>query len=1157
MSTDNTEFDIKAASQRKSCSNALISGCKSCKRLPGIPIFPVRYTVCSILGNDSIPSLPDEIISKFTSITLDHYIDDEGILKKGMPYNRYILRKLRKGYLYIYDEIYGGQWQCFGIHPDGELTAFAPDNPIPPMSLANFSCKNPNNTYASSVLTVPSGESRNLYISYVEYPWSIEHMDRLRTNTLMRQSCMQKFRIENNSNDSLASSEGLLRPKSELIKYLPEYHSRHSQYAIGNIKAISDISRGTLTQETAYDETKYAIETALSSVADTPQVHPGLMMIVHDEIGLIEQLKNLRKEPYNKVKIKAIERPNGLGLREMYWLQSVQKLEEGILQQFNEEIEQIKRKDSPEAHEQYIKEATKLFNDFADNPHNPSPLESSSYTPSSSLVKTHERDVVNTSLMAGKVISEFKKYYDNNKRKQLEHYFNPHFEHIQKSKLMLDANYCDWIKGNLETAIKRYDTTNIENSSYAVHILASLLDEGSILSINSSRLWQWLHEESEKNSSSLIARGICINNDEIISHYDTAQIETDPNEFKANKAPSVYLDTLKLKNWYDIIKKGQKLKEKRNDIMTKELTTPLNAWRAGWKDFWKPYNQLQQAISTSKITLYQQHAAQLKAEMPVTWDKAIDPSPTIKQLQITGAIKAALMKEPLDAHTFKLSKVKVSYEDSLSSIKINNSSYAEKNSQFSDYTPSSFKTGNKTPSNVAFGNFPYSRQDILDNLVHKIADPKRSQTQPDSHRHLFYTEPNINLKREAYNKNNSATKNNFKYGKGTNLVELKSQRKIEYIAISDLSNDILEGMLTEEEKVLIAEQKKVAEAWTTGKSSIIFANLIMSFINLKEAIDSLGKKDAGLVEFWKVIGTSIASIQAAGDLISNMTSYRSANSLNIVEQIDLAKQANLLKFEANLLSKTVAIIGIVDSIITFAKAYKKYKNGGTARDMYIEMTIGSLSLIGSVATLCAGSAVLTPVILTLLVIIIGLSFLLTHLVPKNIENWLRRSLYGKDQETVKGKVFKDMLAEQSSLQMVLKGITVDVELNHVLLRSGTEEKYTDLKTYDLKAKIQYPKTIDEDIHIKILQDDVKLIATIDRLKNGTIDNKYYLSEEMLFSQNESELSLVKDREISEIFSSLDITYILGIDRDIKPNINISFNIQLDESHKRDVFYVSI
>ena len=129
MSTNNFDFDIKSSIQQKSCSNVFALGCKACMRLSGIPIFPVRYSACSIDGNGPIPKLPDDIISAFTSITLDQYIDNEGTIKKGSPFNRYILRKLRKGYMYIYDEIYGGQWQCFGIYPSGELIAFAPEAP--------------------------------------------------------------------------------------------------------------------------------------------------------------------------------------------------------------------------------------------------------------------------------------------------------------------------------------------------------------------------------------------------------------------------------------------------------------------------------------------------------------------------------------------------------------------------------------------------------------------------------------------------------------------------------------------------------------------------------------------------------------------------------------------------------------------------------------------------------------------------------------------------------------------------------------------------------------------------------------------------------------------------------------------------------------------
>ncbi|WP_145984469.1 T6SS effector BTH_I2691 family protein [Zymobacter palmae] len=1149
MSTNNFDFDIKSSTQQKSCSNVFALGCKSCMRLPGIPIFPVRYSACSIDGNGAIPKLPNDIISAFTSITLDQYIDNEESIKKGSPFNRYILRKLRKGYMYIYDEIYGGQWQCFGIYPSGELIAFAPEAPIPITSLNNFSCKTPENSYISSIVTIPNGESRNIYVSYVEYPWSIQHMDRLKNDVSMRQDCMQEYKITSSRDDTIKSNNGLLRSYSEITDYLPEYNSKYSKYALGKIDITSIVIPDSPLKTKEKTEEQHAIENALSSVAHDRQSHPGLMMIVHDEIGLIEQLKNLRQEPYNRTQIKVIERPNGLGLRELYWLQSVQKLEEGISLQFEEEIKEIYKKDSPEAHEQFIKEGTKLFEGINENQRNPSPFDIDNYSESSRVVKFHDQEIQNTSLMRSRVISEFRKYYDNDKRKYLEEYFDPCIEDFEKSKFILDANYCDWIRHHLEHALKRYDTTVLEYSAYAVHILGSLLDEGSILTINSQRLWQWLHEESTNNSSSILARGICCNHDETRSHYNASQLtendpkdlKSNPEEFESNEAPSVFTDTLKIKNWYDVVKKGQKLHEKWKDIRTKELTTPLNAWRAGWKDFWKPYKQLQQALTTSRIALYQKHLAQLRAEIPISWKNATNVSPTLKQLQIAGAIEAAIANEPVESRTFGISKTKVSYETLLKSVEINNNNYKKYSStSFHDYTPSSFKTGSKNTSSKASGNFTYGIKEL-----YQSTENKNIKEDSKENNGRFYT--------SEKNQQINSSSEKIQKAKG-DLVELNTSHKINYFAISDMHTDIPEAILSDEEKVLIAEQEKVAEAWTKGKSSVIYANLIMSFLNMKNAINSLGKKDAGLEEWWKVIGSSIATLQAAGDLMSNVTSYRSANALRVAQKLDLAKKANILKFETSLLGKTIAIIGIIDSLITFAKAYQKYKNGGTTRDMHIEMAIGTLSLLGSIISLSAGSAVLAPVLLTLIILIIGLSFLLTHLVPKNIENWLRRSLYGKDQETVKGKIFQSMEIEQSSLQMVLKGITVDVELDHAILKSESSE---DLKTYVFKSKIEYPKNINENIEMTLKNNmNGNKIATITRNTDGEIKN-IFLGKIAMSRLSEKELSIIKNKTSAENFYTIDITYIIGINRDIEKTLDLSFEILLSGSLKRDVFYVSI
>ena len=1113
-------YDIKNLSQKKSCSNAFAIGCKSCARLPGIPLFPIRYTACSISGNEAIPTLPNNIISTFTSITLDQYIDNNEKIQTTLPLNKYIFRKLRKGYLYIYDEAYGGQWQCFGIYPSGELTAFAPETPIPLPSLQSFSCKNPDNNYISSILTIPNAGSRNIYVAYVEYPWSMEHIDRLKTDSSMRKSCMQEFKITTSSDEIIALNGGLIRSHRDITQYLPEYNSKYSKYAAGTIDIKLDKDQKNLLYFKTREEEETTIERALFSVSDDIQSHPGLVIVIHDEVDLIEQLNAAKHQPHDELKRKAMERPDGQGLRELYWLQAVQKLEEGISNQFKNEAQKERDKSTPAEHEKFIKDVERVTKDYYSNNYtSSSPYEYSSYEGSSFFVCLHEQDAAAIEMLGATVSGELKKYYDTNKKKLLEDYFNPCFKNIENSKFILDANYCDWIKFSLERTLIRYDTTNLEHSKYIVEILGSLLDGGSILSINSQKLWQWIHEESTKSRSSILARGICLNNDKILENYDIQELKSNADEFKSNETPNIFTDTLKIKNWYDLVKKGQKLYEKRGDIKTKELTTPLNAWKAGWKDFWKPYNQLRQALATSRIALYQQHVAQLKMNQEIKWAKGLNPYSTIKQLQITSAIESAILDEPLEDYSFGIIQTKASPEDVMKTIKKNNSAYSNNTITPHYYHPSAFQTGDKKISNKASGNFSF--------ITNKISFPKAALT----------------TAKKLYN-------NEMDF-----FSDLSFTHKINYSAIIDLNSDIPEQILSDDEKILIAEQEKVAEAWTKGKASIIFANLIMSFINMKNAIDALSKDDVGLEEWWKVIGTSIAALQATNDIRSNITSYRSANALRTIDKLDLAKEANRLKFNANFLGKSVAIIGIIDALITFAKAFKKYKNGGTARDMYIETAIGTLSLAGSVATLVAGSAVLTPILLSLIIIIIGLNFLLTHLVPKNIENWLRRSLYGKDQETVKGKVFRDMETEQSALQMVLRGITVDINLKNATLVTENENRY---ETYQLDAEITYPANLSEEIIINILGAEEKTkIALIKKDIHNDVNNEFFLEKKI-------EGQILKEKDVSKITieksekqNKLIIFYILGSNRDDIKNGVVEFDIKIGDNNKRDSFYVSV
>lgn len=1037
---------IKDTVERKSCSNAPISGCKICHK-KGIPIFPVRYTVCMIEGHEEIPILPDDLIKSLTTIRLDQALSDEGNLLNTQPLSRYILKKLRKGYLYIYDEIYNGQWQCMGIMPGGELLPFPPAHPIPPEEISAFTCKNTDTTteHLASLLTIPvSNTSRKIYIAFTEYPWSIEQIDHMKKNKGLISKYMQEFIIDKTDEECIHKNNGLIKSPDNIVKYLPEYNSYVSSLASQDLiyspEGLNNIYEDELN--------KAFIKTSLS-----PKNHKGLMLIVNDEIAIIKQLKEYRHLIQNNLEKSILERGGEQGVREYYWLKTVQLLEESLKKQFNNNMlnveNKIKKEYSEEEYSLYekdSKEYTKMvINSTSSN------IPSSLFHDSSNEIRNLYREIRNIKSLKQQTINEFNRYYSLEQRKNLEKNFNPIIEDIIKKNTQLDADYCKWVRFGLLPALDRHDQENLEHSMYAVSIIASILDDGSILSNNSRWLWSWLHENSQKDCNSILNRGILLNHKNSRKAYGEILEQDSEEANKLDKAPIPPLNTLKLKQWYDIIKKGQKLSEKYKDITNKELS-----WKAGWSDFRKPYDQLRNASATSRTALWQKNYSEALSWIITGRKMEGELTHSIRQLQISGMVEAALSNQPPDDYMLKATKYNVQSQILYSIIEINYEHITNTTPGVLNniYSHGSFKTGNTEYTHNAGGNF------IIKNA---------------------YSPNQIKIW--------AAHINDYSEKVEDNLLA-------RFIANELSSNEILKY-----EKVILDEQKKVAESWSNGKKFVISANMLMAGYSLITTFEDLKKHPENMEKWWKATGSFIGFTQSVCDYFSNSLasssestgglSYRVVKALTPLNRTQIAKLAILSKAGGNLLSKTLAVIGIVDGIISMIKSYEKYLHGGTSLDLYVGVALGGLSIIGGIVTIALGAAVLIPVTLTLIILTIGGIFFLTHLIPENIENWLRRSIYGKYQKNVMGGVFNNIEEEQSSLQMVLRGITANIFLENKKVYYATTApslhvqddnyilsivlSFSDTTPTSLKIETRDPKTntllfslksIDQSLHLE-------------------------------------------------------------------------------------------
>lgn len=1104
----NNIIDIKNYTEKNSCSNAPASGCKQCNK-NGIPIFPVRYTVCSIAGHEAIPTLPDDLINSVTSIQLDKILSTQDKEQNISPLNRYILRKLRKGYLYIYDELYGGQWQCMGVMPGGELLPFPPSTPIPPEKLIEFICqKNEVNEHIASLVTIPfSTTSRKIYTAFVEYPWSIEQIKLMTKDKTARSRCMQEFTIEKHDKECINKNQGLLRPIYEVEQYLPEYNSYIS------FISSHDLAFSTESLNNIYED---ELKRAVDKVNSSPHHHKGLMMIINDEIAIIEQLKEYRHSLQNNLEKNILERNGEQGVREYYWLKTVNILEESLKQQFDNNAKRIKYKIdntfTKKEMDRYNKDQELLAR------HNENSIGNGFATSLGNQTSNQIRDLYNeidkTNTQKEETIKELCRYYSQSKRKELNDYFKPIIEEINEKNNKIDANYCKWVKFGLLPALDRHDQVNIEHSMYAVSIIASALDDGSILSNDSRELWIWLHNHSQKDSDSILSRGILLNHKETRRAYGELLEQNNEGVNQINDVPIAPLNTLKLKQWYDLIKKGQKLSEKHNDIKIKELS-----WKAGWKDFKKPYDQLRNASATSRVALWNKHYSE--AMSLVLTGKKLEGElvHSIQQLQISGMVEAALQGKPMESYMLEARKCCVQSSTLYKIIEINSSIISNTTPLALKpiYNSGSFKTGDKNYTHTSGGNF------IVNNPY------------PSEYIEIWTSQMNKPLEKSR-----------------------------EAIIAEGIANDLTKRDMQKYEEELLSDQKKIAESWNNEKKFVISANILMAGYSMMTAFEELKKHPDSLEKWWKAAGTFIGFTQSVCDFLSNSLasysetagglSYRMTKIITPLNQTQIAKISALNKAGSNLLSKTLAIIGIIDGIISIIKAYDKYYHGGLTTDFYVEAGLGTLSIIGSIITIALGSAVLIPVTITLIVLSIGSVFFLAHLVPQNIEVWLRRSLFGKEQKNVIGGIFRNLEEEQSSLQMVLRGITVDIELkNEIVYYAKTAPSLGSSSSdddYVLKINMSFSDTPPSVIIIEIRDSQTNSLQTLLKAYNQELEF-YELPQKNIFFQQDTLAKKIDSTKIEKqnvIYSN--ISYRLGkyASNEYKITIDVDNNLAKDTYH---------
>ncbi|WP_286009794.1 T6SS effector BTH_I2691 family protein [Salinicola avicenniae] len=279
--------------------------CQFCER-KGLPILPVRYAVCQRNDrNNDIPELETSRIQEFTDILLDKSLvggEEQGrsvpdevkaeiTQSTGSQVNKYILRQLRQGYLYFYDQDNpnGMHWYAYAITSDGKYYQFPVLQP-PALDEIVFPerCQsNSSDALHASLVTLPDPDNSGvIYYAFTEHAWPNEHIRMIGSDAEWRESNMQKVDI----------SSWVAGQAVQPFTFSTDELEKVAEYSAGAHDLSTQFwSSGPHRKIYEPRQLKDAMNLRLDHAASQYQ-GKGLILAVKDEVGIMEELNAYRHQ---------------------------------------------------------------------------------------------------------------------------------------------------------------------------------------------------------------------------------------------------------------------------------------------------------------------------------------------------------------------------------------------------------------------------------------------------------------------------------------------------------------------------------------------------------------------------------------------------------------------------------------------------------------------------------------------------------------------------------------------------------------------------------------------------------------------------------------------------------------------------------------------
>ncbi|UTV87791.1 hypothetical protein KDX00_04720 [Cobetia amphilecti] len=962
--------------------------CPLCERV-GIPILPVRYAVCRrTQRNSAVNELPEARIADFTTVSLDQEWTEDGKTSRVEKcqsndiledieevsqgkVSKYILRQLRSGYLYIYDQANEpNSWYCFVVTTDGKFYQYSvADNPPNPEK-AEFDCglkpekEKREKSLSASVVTIPTIQKDSvLYYAYSEHPWSRDHLKMIQGDVSWRKKNMQKIDMQ----ELLASSDANHCPHvfnmSEL-KYVAEFCKLSTEN--DDFFWPNGFINSPYTPDQLIESMKDRLHVAPSWLKDKP-----IILAVKDEVGVIDELNAYRLETVERMR-KYLAENNNENQRKLVFMNAIDAFSKNF---------EIKRKaavnakwDQNEtwqvAHKKSLQRQidhadmfskSEFYSSFERNAYlkRKEDLQNDLNETNSRLVNGRAEDLKEVDDLTQQHRKQMAGYYDSSKL--LAQYDNQddklasfridyqqQGEKIERLTQVYDSDYACWIDEHLKELLARYSTEEFTSGLALSGILTGLFS-GGVLSTGSAALWKGF-AEGINDEDSIIVSSLFFNNTDLI---DTA-IKTISSC------------------------------DKESGLSVEEVDT----WAKLYRSKKEKYNSQELSVLDSNIQL-------ILTTLIGTVGNAVSGLALQKDQASIDAIKIFR----LYCQCLYLSQVKVGNEDACS-IKFKKVTLTI--SQYRDWLIS---TGHGFKSKKALAqadtNMPYS-DGAGGNIAVSRAVPGDKNISV-----VFPVIDYDNSGIDIFDTNDSEDRNDT-------VNDSAVKQGADFIATDSVSSLL-----------------NFSGEMPIGKS--IAASIVISQ-SISTLYDQLLNKDTD-AEANEIISALCDMVMSSNDIYNNVLDIRAGavSTANLGSVIG-GLRSNFFKLTPAGVSLWGGLLGVVSNTISIIDGFRKISQAshdemlGLSSEMTanrnilgnLSITSGVLGLIGLVA---AGPALVAAgAFLGIISLVLGYKYV--DLVAKSVWMWINLSYMGNHKGQI--EAFSTSDNEVASLQTVFKGLTVDI-----------------------------------------------------------------------------------------------------------------------------------